>query len=88
MSTAIKYSRYSIELDCAPGGPRPNELLPSVLEGTGVTLDPEITVARCFGNWEWMIPESEAEAFLAAKETIASRIKELYNKGRIRYGSW
>ena len=51
MSTAIKYSRYSIELDCAPGGPRPNELLPSVLEGTGVTLDPEITVARCFGNF-------------------------------------
>ena len=81
-------TRYSIELDCAPGWPRPSDLLPGVLEGTGVTLDVENTTMRLFGNWQWLIPDDQVEAFLAARETIKARIKALYENGTIRYGSW
>ena len=79
---------YTIELDCPPGDPRPGDLLPQVLEGTGVVLDPDKTDGRFFGNWTWTIPEDQEPQFEAARETIKSRIKDLYSRGTIRYGSW
>lgn len=79
---------FSIELDCAPGNPRPGDLLPGVLEGTGVTLNVEDTVSRFFGNWEWQIPADQEPAFVASRELIKQRITQLYGAGLIRYGSW
>jgi len=81
-------SKYTIELDCQPGSPRPGDLLPAVLKDTGVTLDPTKPQATFFGNWEWVIPTEQEEAFKAARETIKARITKLYNSGAIRYGSW
>lgn len=46
---------YTIELGCPPGSPRPGDLLPEVLKGTGVTINPEKTAARLFGDWEWIV---------------------------------
>ena len=80
--------RYTIELDCWPGPTRPGDLLPGVLKGTGVEIDPNETTSRVFGNWEWEVPVDQVEAFKAARETIASRIKELHEYDSIRYGSW
>lgn len=78
----------SIELDCAPGGLRPNDLLPCVIEGLGITLDPENTVMRLFGNWKWMIPQEQRIEYLKVRDEVARRIKTMYESGMIRYGSW
>jgi len=79
-------SKYSIELDCQPGNPRPDALLPSVLQGTGITIgDP---VSKVFGNWMWVIPEEQEAAYALVQPVIRDRIKELYAAGAIRYGSW
>ena len=42
---------WYLELDCPPGSPRPGDLLPGVLEGTGLEKSPEDTTSRLFGNW-------------------------------------
>lgn len=41
-----------IELDCGPGSPRPGDLLPEVLEGTGLPV--REPVSTFFGNWTWV----------------------------------
>ena len=79
--------KFTLEIGCAPGGTRPGHLLPGVLEGTGVNLD-NVESSKSFGDWEWVIPEDQVEKYKAARETIKSRIENLYNKGVIRYGSW
>lgn len=79
---------YTIELDCWPGTPRPDTLLPGVLENTGVEIEPTDTASRFFGNYMWVVPEDQVEAFLAHRDTIARRIKSLHHNGAIRYGSW
>jgi len=79
---------HTIELDCPPGSPRPDDLLPGVLKGTGVEIDPQKTVTRFFGCWEWVVPEQYREAYEKHLKTIEARIKRLYEAGTIRYGSW
>jgi hypothetical protein len=79
---------YTIELDCAPGGIRPNDLLPGVLKDTGITIDPDNTVSRFFGNWKWEVPNEQTQAYEAVRETVKDRIETLYHSGVIRYGSW
>jgi hypothetical protein len=78
----------TIELDCAPGTPRPSDLLPGVLDGTGITIDPENTIGRLFGNWEWEIPEEFTKQYEDSKAILKERITALHQSGRIRYGSW
>jgi hypothetical protein len=78
----------TIELDCAPGSIRPSDLLPYVLEGTEVQLDPKQPQATFFGCWMWEIPKEQEEKYHSSRDVIAQRIKDLYNLGSIRYGSW
>lgn len=84
----LKPKRHTIEIDCAPGSPRPGDLLPGILEGTGVTIDPENTFQRFFGWWGWYVPEDQVEAYQKAKPVIKARIEALYARGTIRAGSW
>jgi len=79
---------YTIALGCQPGSPRPGDLLPGVLEGTGVTIDPTNTILRFFGDWEWAVPEDQTQTYERARETIQQRIKALYESGLVRWGSW
>lgn len=74
-----------IEMDCAPGGPRPGDLLPGLLEGTG--LKPKKPSGMFFGNWRWgyRVPDSEAKR---VKALIKRRITKMYERGTIRYGAW
>ncbi len=78
----------TIEIDCQPGYPRPNDLLPGVLDGTGVKIDPENTIGRFFGNWTWEIPEDQEKTYRASVDTIKERLTALYHAGTVRYASW
>ena len=79
--------RWYLELDCPPGSPRPGDLLPSVLVGTGLEKDSEATTSRLFGNWRWDF-ETPVGKHDAVKGLLKIRITELYHAGLIRYGSW
>jgi hypothetical protein len=90
--TAIKpeLKQYSIDLDCPPGWPRPDELLPDILEGTRLSPQDFTNVMRLFGNWRWHLnsaPELVVK-YEKARPTIKARIEALHNTGTIRYGSW
>jgi hypothetical protein len=76
----------TIELDCAPGNPRPGDLLPGVLEGTGIPV--REAVSKLFGNWTFDYSDIPADQWEKAKPIIKARIEALYHAGRIRYGSW
>ena len=79
-------AEQTIELDCAPGGIRPGDLIEGVIVGTG--LEPRDTVGRFFGNWTWNYEDVPREVWEAAKPILKERIVALYNSGVIRYGSW
>lgn len=78
----------TIELDCPPGAPRPDGLLPGVLENTGLTVEDFENTSRFFGNWIYKLKDGKEEAYAIAKPTIKERVKALYYSGAIRYGSW
>jgi len=78
--------QQSIELDCAPGYPRPGDLIDGVIEGLG--LEKKETCSKVFGNWKWVYPEVPAEKWKEIREVLKERISKLYNSGVIRYGSW
>lgn len=76
----------TIEIDCAPGGPRPDVYLERVFEGTGIpTVDKS---SAFFGNWTFEIGDVKEEVWEQSKTNIAERLKSLYNNGAIRYASW
>jgi hypothetical protein len=79
---------YSIELDCPPGNPRPSDLIGGVLEGTGLTTENFEEPSTSFGNWTYVLKPGYEEIYKEHKPKIAERIKDLYGRGRIRYGSW
>jgi hypothetical protein len=76
----------TIELDCPPGSPRPGDLIAEVIEGTGLEL--RDTVSRFFGNWKWDYNDVSQEEWDKLKPILRERIKALYQRGVIRYGSW
>lgn len=76
----------TIELDCAPGSPRPDAYIGKVLEGTGIEV--REPVSKLFGNWTWKFDDVSDEKWLLHNDTFAERIKELHSRGCIRYGSW
>ncbi len=76
----------TINLDCPPGNPRPDDLIDGVLEGTGLVAGP--TVLRFFGNycWEFDVPDDKWKNEI--QPIIKPRIEALYHSGVIRYGDW
>ena len=79
-------AEQTIELDCAPGAPRPDSLLPGVLKETGIPVREARTM--WFGNWKFDYSDIDPEVWAAANPQIEARVKALYRAGRIRYGSW
>jgi hypothetical protein len=76
----------TIELDCAPGGIRPGDLIEGVLAETGLPVFE--AGSKLFGNWTWSFGPEHDEVFAKAKPIIKGRITSLYHDGLIRYGSW
>lgn len=79
---------YSIELDCPPGSLRPGDLLPGVLEGTGIEPEQLQLISTFFGNWTWRVPQECEAQYGLNQDKVKARITALYYAGRIRYGSW
>lgn len=80
-----------IELDCPPGSIRPDNLLPIVIDGTGLKVEDFEITSKSFGNWEFTLKEDKEdtnEIYKKCKDKIGTKIKELYKMGRIRYGSY
>lgn len=76
----------TIELDCAPGGTRPGDLIGYVIKGTG--LPKREPVAKFFGQWTWDYTDIPEKKWLKAKPILKERVEALYHDGVIRYGSW
>lgn len=76
----------TIEIDCAPGPVRPGDLYVHVIAGLG--LAEREPVSTFFGNWTWDYSDVPANEWAAVRPLLKSRITDLYNRGRIRYGSW
>lgn len=86
VKAAVTAMEQSIELDCAPGGIRPGDLIAGVLEGTGIPVrDP---VSKFFGNWVWTFQDVSPERWKEAQAITKPRVEALYHGGLIRYGSW
>lgn len=79
-------SEQTIELDCAPGFPRPDDLIGGVIEGTG--LEKRETVSRIFGNFTWDYSDVDPKEWNKIKPLLKERVSKLFNEGTIRYGSW
>jgi hypothetical protein len=77
--------KTTVEIDCAPGNPRPdfyfNHIWTVILKRDASTI-PE-PISKVFGNWEWKIEYTEEE-----QSQVADYIKSLYHQRKIRYGSW
>lgn len=82
----------TIELDCAPGGIRPGELISHVVQGTSLEnlpqAQPDAAVSKLFGNWMWVFPDVTDEEWTRVQAITSERIKKLHADGVIRYGSW
>jgi hypothetical protein len=78
--------RQTIDLDCAPGWPRPGDLIGGVIEGTG--LAEREPVLKIFGNWTWDYSDLPEERWREIQPVLKERITKLYESGTIRYGSW
>lgn len=76
--------KTTINIDCEPFRPRPNEyfehIWKEILKRTEPVPDP---ILKFFGNWTWEIEYTEAE-----QAEVADYIKHLFKIGAIRYGSW
>jgi len=78
----------TIELDCAPVGPRPDAFIAEVMKDSGVEYDKREPVGKFFGNWTWNFSDIPEEVWKKAQEVFKKRITALYYAGHIRYGSW
>lgn len=76
----------TIEIGCPPGNPRPGDLLPSVIEGTGLEVC-EPTVKQ-FGDWTWDYSDVDPEKWEEIQPILEERLSKLYNSGVARYVSW
>lgn len=83
---------HTIELDCAPGTPRPDSYITEVVRGTALEglpeADSQAAVSRLFGCWTWSFPNVAPEVWAEVQKVTKPRIEALFRSGRIRYGSW
>ena len=77
-------SKQEIHLECPPGDPRPGDLMPRLLRGTGIPL--RNSESRLFGHWEWDYNDIPREVWEAAVPIVMRRMRRLYRNGIIRAG--
>lgn len=77
----------TIELDCAPGMPRPDTYIKGIVIGTELETVVGEPISKLFGNWTWGFDISD-ERWMEIQKIIKPRIQKLYQSGAIRYGSW
>jgi putative aminopeptidase FrvX len=80
--------QLSIELDCAPMTPRPSQYFSASIKDTELKRECFVCTGRAFGMWTFSIKNEFAQLFRVSKPQLKKNIEELYNAGKIRYGSW
>lgn len=85
-----RLNKFSIELDCPPGYPRPGDLIDGVLRDTGLEPTDFETGNPFFGHQIWILKKSANKdgIFIKKKPIFKERITRLYKEGLIRYGTW
>lgn len=76
----------TIEIDCAPGNPRPDAYITEVIAGTG--LPEREPVSKFFGNWCWDYSDIDPVKWGKIQPILQARLTALYNNKFIRYASW
>jgi hypothetical protein len=83
--------RHSLDLDCLPGDIRPPHVFAMLIEDTELTEgDFEDSGRTIFGMREYLVrPNHKSIArFREAQPVLERKIREFYDEGVIRYGSW
>ena len=75
----------NLNIDCAPGSPRPDGYAKVVFEYLGIEYTEPIS--KFFGNWIWHIPVDEVK-YDKELPWISDYLKRLYSRGSIRYAGW
>lgn len=87
----LRYKNFSIEIDCPPGQPRPGDLFPEVIAGTGLTEGDFVITSKVFGNWTWVLRDGDEirdHKFIDSKPIFKERLSVLHDDGIVRYASW
>lgn len=73
-------------IDCPPGDPRPGDLLPRVLRGTGLRVSDFDLENKLFGAWTWRLKTSKSKdaLFLASRGLLIKRLERLVKRGTVR----
>lgn len=86
--TDIPPEKFYVEIDCPPGGVRPNAHFESMCRELGLSEDWfEYKSAFC-GEFRWDVKTSHNGDFYKNRAKIAGYLTELYKSGRCRYASW
>jgi hypothetical protein len=88
MANQALSEKYSIEIDCAPGTPRPDTVLPLALSNTEMKVEDFEKTSTFFGNWTYVPLLEKEELYANSQNTIAENLKQAYAKGKCRYCSW
>lgn len=75
-------------IDCDPMSPRPDSYLKPIFEGTALSEESLELVGKSFGEWTWYIKPEAVREYERRRNLIATRLKELYARGLIRYATW
>ena len=83
-------AKYSIEIDCKPGLPRPDQLFPLVIKDTGLDVEDFELRSRLFGHFIWILRQdgSKEQVYLEKREVFKKRLEHLLERGIVRYISW
>lgn len=80
--------KYSIEIDCAPGTPRPDTVLPLALANTEMKVEDFERTSTFFGNWTYVPLLEKEELYKKSQNTIKQNLNKAYDEKRCRYCSW
>ena len=89
---------WVVEIDCAPSTVRPNHYYNLIMNELSSSSDEQITewvskvknqepYNKRFGEWTWHL-EIDESIKSVVQSVFEKNIKEFYNIGCIRYGSW
>jgi len=91
-----------IEIDCAPGGTRPQQFFNNIVTNISTKSESEELKKFCkglinlkpvssrFGCWEWVIKidDNISQHFSFIQTIFKEDLTSLHNSGAIRYASW
>lgn len=75
--------KTTIEIDCAPFTPRPDEYFKYICNNI-LECDYYEPISKCFGCWEWDVTYKSKDQ----QDKVKTYLTGCYHKDLIRYASW